>query len=313
MLSLSDGLQLSCHKQKDNGSRADTSSISTGTSPTDAPAPWITTAATCTHSSGTDRGPCQALCIDANGKTCLAAPSAGADYDLTCLVLRCARPLRARLLVLLPSPACCLAVAASPRVLVTAHKPHGCPVSEREGQPDTRQDPANHLFQGFRYPNVSSERATTASAVISTRLPVRHLFPACKPLHLVFTLCKIDLRPRRPRTWCHLSLAASSDDHNQAYFPIGFTQLHACACCAWLHEYRRDVVTTAFDCLYRARIGRPSGTRTTLRLREDDTTTNSNRPLISPHSFKACSYGLDLLSILQRRRRNGFRCWARGV
>jgi hypothetical protein len=172
--------------------------------------------------------------------------------------------------------------------------------------------PCQPLISRFPLPNVSSERTTTASAVISTRLPVRHVFPACKPLHLVFTLCKIDLRPRRPRTWCHLSLAASSDDHDQAYFPIGFTQLHACACCAWLHEYRRDVVTTAFDCLYRARIGRPGGTRTTLRLREDDTTTKSNTPLISPHSFKACSHGLDLLSILQRRR-DGFRCWPRGV
>jgi len=179
-----------------------------------------------------------------------------------------------------------------------------------------RQDPANHPVQGFRYPNVCSGRATTASAVISTRLPVRHVFPPCTPLQLVFTLCKIDLRPRRPRTWCHLSLAASSDDHSQAYFPIGFTQLHACACCASLHEYRRDVVTTAIDCLYRARIGRTGGTRTTLRLREDDTTTKSNRPLISPHSSKACSHDLDLPFILRRRQYtqpDGFRCRARGV
>lgn len=53
-LSLGERLQLSCHKQKDSGSRADTSSISTGTRPT---APWITTAAACTQSSGATGGP----------------------------------------------------------------------------------------------------------------------------------------------------------------------------------------------------------------------------------------------------------------
>jgi hypothetical protein len=233
-------------------------------------------------------------------------------------VLLCAaRPLRARLL---RSCSHCshqhAALQLQPlheRRSVSAHKPHGCPVSERKREGQQIQVPANHPIQGCRYSSVSTllypGTLPSASAVISTRLPVRHVFPSCTPLQLVFTLCKIDLRPRRPRTWCHLSLAASCDDHDQAYFPIGFTQVHVCACCAWLHEYCQDVVTTAFDCLHRARIGRTGGTRTTLKLREDDTTTKSNRPSISPHCFKTCSHDLDVLSIHRRRhpRQDGFR------
>jgi hypothetical protein len=239
-----------------------TSSISTGTRPT---APWITTAAACNPELWRDRGatahvPCQALCVDANGKTCLASPMAGGDGDLidadAVVVLLCSR-----LVVSLTSDYSLTGRlpcrrAASPQgpstskwTLISAHKPHGCPAAaEREGQTETRPS-ARHPIQGFRYPNVvcsgARYRCHRASAVMSTRLPVRAISLVTLSLRLtlparlcssqlVYTLCKIDSRPRRRSTWCHLRLAASRVDRCQAYFPIGFTNstpAHAVPCC----------------------------------------------------------------------------------
>ena len=93
--------------------------------------------------------------------------------------------------------------------------------------------------RGARY------RCHRASAVMSTRLPVRAISLVTLSLRLtlparlcssqlVYTLCKIDSRPRRRSTWCHLRLAASRVDRCQAYFPIGFTNstpAHAVPCC----------------------------------------------------------------------------------
>jgi hypothetical protein len=126
-------------------------------------------------------------------------------------------------------------ISSSSRAPAFAHKPIAVQSHQNERGSKTRpcQLPHPSLSQ-WHYSNSCSGRAIAASAVISTRLSVCHLLLPCTPPHLVFPLCEIDLRPRRPRTWCHLSLAPCSDDHWQAYSPIGFTNStpkHAVPCC----------------------------------------------------------------------------------
>ena len=106
--------------------------------------------------------------------------------------------------------------------------------------------------QGFRYPTslglivrgarydcfrrhvINPDARPPSTLVALSSLPQASLHAFAVDSHLVYTLCKIGLRPRRPSTWCHLSLAASRVDHWQAYFPIGFTNstpAHAVPCC----------------------------------------------------------------------------------
>jgi hypothetical protein len=76
---LGEMLQLSCHKQKNSGLKLDLQKASVGTSLTrrgsqlQQPVP---------RPLARDQGSCQALCIDANRKPCLAAPSTGAGTGL---------------------------------------------------------------------------------------------------------------------------------------------------------------------------------------------------------------------------------------
>lgn len=146
-LSLGKSVPLSCHKQTDSGSK----------SRHKLDLPRHKADCTVDHNCSSlhpelwrDRGatahvPCQALCVDANGKTCLASPSAGAEcgdlIDAVAVEVLLCSDSRSHSLALTTalslSPAGCLAGVQQPlpKALISTHKPHGCPTAtEREGQ-----------------------------------------------------------------------------------------------------------------------------------------------------------------------------------
>lgn len=147
-LSLGKSVPLSCHKQTDSGSKS-RHKLDLHRHKADC---------TVDHNCSSlhpelwrDRGatahvPCQALCVDANGKTCLASPSAGAErvdlIDAVVVVVLLCSDSRSHSLALttalsLTGRLPCRHAAASPKAkaLIWTHKPHGCPTAtEREGQ-----------------------------------------------------------------------------------------------------------------------------------------------------------------------------------